>query len=338
MRALIVGLGSIGRRHLANLKRIEPEAQITVWRQHSKAEDRAEVAPEAKGVVYSLEDALATRPELAVIASPAVLHIQTAIELAQNGVHLMIEKPLSDRFEGVDDLLALCRQRNLILLVAYHLRFSKSLRVVRESLLKGDIGRVMSIRAEVGQYLPDWRPASDYRSGVSARRDLGGGVVLELSHELDYVRWLAGEVKEVLAATERVSDLQIDVEDMAEIILRFENGALGSVHMDMIQRAQTRSCRIIGTDGTLTWDGLSNEVRMFSAQSDSWSVLHSADSAPPNDMYVAELGHFVNCVRRRDVSNDSGADGRRVLEIALAAMESSRTRRFVELSAQGSHT
>jgi predicted dehydrogenase len=331
MRALIVGLGSIGRRHLANLRRLEPEAQITVWR-HAPPQPDQEVPPQANRVVHGLEAALESLPEVAIIANPAAFHIETALALAQQGVDLLIEKPLSHSADGVSALLDLCRQRERVLMVGYNLRFNAALLAARQALAEGHIGRLLSLRAEVGQYLPEWRPSSDYRQTVSARRDLGGGVIFELSHELDYVRWLAGEVRAVSAVTGHLSDLEIDVEDTAEIILQFANGAVGSVHVDMVQRSMTRSCRFIGTQGTLIWDGISQEVRLYSGHTQTWTTLH-AGSAERNEMFLEELRHFLHCVTAREEPTVSGVDGWRVLQIALAAHEASRTQRTVNLAA-----
>jgi len=330
MRALIVSLGSIGRRHLANLRQVEPAAQIVVWRQHARrAEGGSEASPAA--MVYSLPEALAFAPEVAVIASPASGHVETARALAEAGVHLLVEKPLSDRMEGVDGLLETCHRKGVVLAVGYHLRFSNSLQRVKQALHEGAIGRLMTIRAEVGQYLPEWRGDRDYREGVSARRELGGGVVLELSHELDYVRWLGGEVKSVMAQTGRLSDLEVDVEDTAEILLRFVSGAVGSVHLDMAQRSPTRKCRLVGTEGTVDWDGLNNEVRLFSGPKKSWQELYPAGKIDRNELYLAELRHFLRCAHGLEEPAVSGAEGRRVLQLALAARESSDTQRSINL-------
>ncbi len=331
VRVLIVGLGSIGRRHLANLRLIEPAAHITIWHQRSKRQAAAAAPSPADCVVYNLEDALNTKPDAALVTNPASLHIETGRALAQQGIHLFIEKPLSNTLDGVDELLDLCRQRSLVLMVGYNLRFYRPLQVMRQALLEGRIGCIITLRAEVGQYLPEWRLGSDYRQSVSARRDLGGGAVLELSHELDYVRWLVGEVKTVSAQVGHLSHLEIDVEDMAEIILQFRNGAIASVHLDMVDRATMRTCRITGTEGTLTWDGMSHCVQLFSAATDTWSDLHPAKAIDRNEMYVSELCHFLDCVRGNEVPIVSGDDGRRVLEIALAAKQSSRAQQVVEL-------
>jgi len=331
LRILVVGLGSIARRHIWNLKSIDPTIEIAIWRQHSKSSDLQDLASLVNRVVFQLSDALAWRPDAALITNPASLHIETGLALAQEGVHLFIEKPLSNTLNGIDELLDLCRQRSLVLTVGYNFRFYWPLQVMRQALIEGRIGRPIAVQAEVGQYLPDWRPGSDYRQGVSARRDLGGGVVLELSHELDYVRWLVGEIRTVSAQVDHLSGLEIDVEDIAEIVLRFRNGAIGSVHLDMVDRAKRRTCRITGTEGTLRWDWFSHSVQLFSAATNGWSDLHPARALDRNEMYTAELRHFLECVRGDNVPVVSGEDGRRVLEIALAAKQSSQDQRSVEL-------
>ena len=329
MKALIAGLGSIGRRHLANLRLIEPAAHITVWHQRSKPQDGAEASADC--TVYKEKDALSTKPDVALVTSPASLHVKTGLALAHRGVHLFIEKPLSNTLEGVDELVQECRRRSLALMVGYNFRFYEPLQLMRQALMEGQIGRPLAIRAEVGQNLPDWRPGRDYRQGVSAREDLGGGAVLELSHELDYVRWLMGEVTGVSAQVARLSDLEIDVEDTADILLQFENGAFGSVHLDMVQRQATRTCRIVGTEGTLEWDGITHRVRCFSAARDTWLDLHPETPLDRNEMYVAELRHFLDCVKDNGAPAVNGEDGLRALEIALAVKRSSQEQRAVAL-------
>jgi predicted dehydrogenase len=216
-------------------------------------------------------------------------------------------------------------------MVGYNFRFYQPLQVMRQALMEGQVGRPIAALAEAGQYLPHWRPGSDYRQVVSARRDLGGGVVLELTHELDYVRWLMGEVKAVSAHVDQLSDLEIDAEDIADIILQFRNGAVGNVHVDMIQQPATRTCRIIGTEGALTWDWSSHRVQLFSNAANSWSDLHPAKTIDRNEMYVTELRHFLGCVRENNISIVGADESRRVLEMALAVKQSSQENRVIEL-------
>ncbi len=161
----MVGLGSIGKRHLRNLRAILPTAEITVWRQHERAMNDLELNQQANRFVYSLEDAVAVRPEIAIIANPGSRHIETGVKLARAGASLLIEKPISNTLDGVHELIELCSSQNLILLVGYNLRFQPAMQAMRQQVIDGAIGQVLCLLAEVGQYLPDWRPESDYSLG-----------------------------------------------------------------------------------------------------------------------------------------------------------------------------
>jgi len=328
MRVLIAGFGSIGRRHCANLRQLAPAAEILVLRRHGVESDAALAGAR---VVCSLDEALSFAPDAAIIASPATSHVSDALALARHGAHLLVEKPLSHSLDGVDELIRECQQRSVVLMTAYNLRFYEPLQRLREALQTGEIGRVMSIRAEVGQYLPLWRPGTDYRQSVSGRHELGGGVILELSHEIDYVRWLCGEVVEVYCQSGHLSDLEIDVEDVAGILLRFASGAIGSVHLDMVQQPMHRGCRVVGTHGTLLWDGVTHRVQQWTSRTAVWRDLHPATPVERNTMFVAELQHFLDCARGACAPGVSPADGRRVLEIALAAKASAEQSRPVQL-------
>lgn len=328
IRALVVGLGSMGRRHLANLRKLLPQADITVLRHQRHSESCAE---DADRTIHDLEDALRLRPDLAIVATPAPFHLQAASALAEQGVHLLVEKPLSDSLVGIDELIETCRGNESVLLVGYNLRYYRPLTILQEAIDDGRVGRVLSLRAEVGQYLPAWRQGRDYRQGVSARAELGGGVLLELSHELDYARWLLGEVALVSAQTGCLSGLEIDVEDVAELTLRFENQAIGNLHLNMFQQPTTRGCRIIGTGGTLAWDGCTHAVDYFDATSETWQSLLPAEEFDRNSMFVDELEHFFQCIDGSATPRVTGTDGKRTLQLVLAAKQSARKGMAVEI-------
>ncbi len=326
MNVLVVGLGSMGRRHLRNLRRLLPSADITVGRRRANGE-----APpaEADRVVFSLDDALAARPRVAVVAGPASTHMETALPLAEAGAHLLIEKPIAHSLDGVDALVECCRGRALVLMVGYTFRFYRPLQLMREA--RARIGRLIAVEATVAQYLPDWRPGRDYRQTPSARAELGGGVLLELSHEIDYVRWLAGEVTAVTGRVATVRDLELDVEDTADLVLELESGVTASLHLDMVARMPVRLARLIGEEGTLTLDLRAHELRHYAADSGAWSTLHAAPKTDHNDAYVDEVRHFLDCVDSGSAPSVGAEDGRRVLEIALAAKRASRERRRIVL-------
>jgi predicted dehydrogenase len=326
LKYLIVGFGSIGKRHVNNIRIIDPGAEISLW--HT----RSHIAAHPAGVaceVFCYDDAISQKPDIAIITNPASDHIPIAQKLSQKGIDLFIEKPLSSSMDGVNELLQIQKISGNLIMVGYNFRFHPAFILLKQCIAQGKIGKLVSIRAEVGQYLPDWRPGTDYRLSVSAQKSLGGGAVLELSHEIDYTRWLAGEITSVMSMTDHVSDLDIDVEDSAEIILKFSSCALGSIHLDMIQRFPARSCKMIGTLGTAIWDGTSDSVMLYTTETNQWNQIYSIEKTNRNRMYLAEMEHFISCCRSRKEPAVTVSDGKRVLEIALAALESSRDKRCI---------
>ncbi|HUX91578.1 MAG TPA: Gfo/Idh/MocA family oxidoreductase [Gallionellaceae bacterium] len=322
-RVLIVGLGSIGKRHLRLARELLPNADIRVLR-HQECDS---IPEHANGCFSKLEEAIEFAPQLAVIASPASFHVDVAQSLARVGAHLLVEKPLSASLEGVSQLIDICGKQNTVLMTGYNLRFLPSLQRFRDMINQRVLGKVLSVRCEIGQYLPSWRPDTDYRQGVSARRELGGGALLELSHELDYLRWIFGEVKWVKATLSRQSSLEINVEDTAHLILGFASGEedhqlIASVNLDFIRHDTTRLCTAICTKGSLRWNGLTGVIEQFEAGAKEWYELfrhqHQRD-----DSYLAEWHHFLDCINAKAAPLISGEDGLKVLQIIDAARQES---------------
>jgi predicted dehydrogenase len=331
VRSLVVGFGSIGRRHVRNLRRLQPKGEIAVWRQTGRPVADAEAIGMVDRVFSSLDEALEWRPGLAIVCTPAPNHVTVGLPLARAGIPLLVEKPLADRQEPADALVACCAHGSVPLMVAYNLRFYAPLMALREAAQSGRVGRVLEVRAEVGRYLADWRGGADYRQGISGRAELGGGVLLELSHELDYVRWILGEPSSLVAEVGRLSDLEIDVEDTAEVLLRFPEGTLAHVHLDMLQRAPRRLCQVIGSEGTLRWDLADHSVQIYQASTGQWAILVPASERALEESYTAELRHFLECLESRARPRVDGEDGRRTLRLALAARESSAAGRRIAL-------
>lgn len=318
-RVLVVGHGSIGKRHLRIVRSLLPNASIRVLRHQ-----RCDSIPEyADGCMSTLAEALTFAPQAAVIASPSVFHMDSAQPLAQAGVHLLIEKPLAASPDGVRQLLETCGAGGIALMTAYNMRFMPSLQRFRELIQSKYIGRVISVRCDIGQYLPSWRPGVDYRQGVSASSAMGGGVLSELSHEIDYLRWIFGEVDSVRANLSRQSNLEIDVEDTAHLVLGFavqEGGGslIANLNMDFVRHDTTRQCLAIGEEGSLRWNGITGVVELFLAGGSAWEqvFLHSPQR---DESYIAEWQHFLACIRQGTRPIVNGHDGLAALNIIQAA-------------------
>lgn len=326
---LVVSLGSIGLRHLRNLRRLRPRARIGVL--HLSG---AVTGPMPDGVdcrFTSIEEARAFRPAAAIVCSPASTHLAVARVLVEDGVALLIEKPIAHESTGLADLLAVAASRGVPLMTGYNLRFLPSLVEARRLVQSGAIGDVLGVRAEVGQYLPDWRPGVRYQDSVSAREALGGGALLELSHEIDYLYWMFGAPARLLATGGRYSALKIDVEDMVSLTLEYDwPQRLVNIHLDLLQRSPSRTCKFIGSEGTLVWNGITDVIDVYRSANSQWSRIEVPAVPDKNAMYLDELSHFLQTVERRSVPCIDGVQGLAVLRIVEAARESIIRRAAVE--------
>jgi len=333
MRALVVGLGSIGRRHARNWAALGL-GPLSVCRQSGIP------ASEPLGVeareFSDLDAALNEQPDVVFVTNPTSMHVETACTAVQGGAHVLIEKPIGHELTGVADLLEQANQRKRQLMVGYNLRFHPGLMRVKELVEQQAIGKLVSARAEVGEYLPDWHPWEDYRRGYSARRDLGGGPVLTFSHELDSLCWVLGAPSRVMCMATHASSLEVDTEDVAELVLQFSDGPLASVHVDFARRPPRRSLEIVGEVGVLRWEYDEGRVLHYAPATRQWRVEEGDRRFERNCMYLAELRHFVSCVRG-EIARPliDGGQGAAVLAIALAGLRSSATGCAIDLQQEG---
>jgi len=328
LKFLVIGCGSIGERHIKNLLALGVKNIIA----YDPNRERMELIRTKYGVKIEggLDSALEKELDAALVCTPPVTHVPLAKRALDVGLNVFVEKPISHTMNGVDELIETARKRRLVLAVGYNFKFHPGMRRVKKILEKGYIGRVMWGRAIVGQYLPDWRPWQDYRNSYTARREMGGGIILDGSHEIDYMRWFMGEVESVVCFAGRLSSLEVDVEDSADVLMKHAGGRMSNVHMDFIRRDYFRACEIVGEEGTVRWSFPSGTVEVFSAKTKKWRTVYNG--CDPNTMYVEEMKHFIRCVEGRETPLVDGAEGRRTLEVALAAKESAASGRTVKVS------
>lgn len=320
MKFLIAGSGSIGRRHIRNLVALG-ETDILLYRTNQSTlpnEDLANFIVET-----DLEKALDHKPDAVIISNPTSAHMQIALPASKRGFHLFIEKPVSNNLEGIEQLQRNLEEKGKKILIGFQFRFHPVLIQVKDLLDSGKLGRPISVNVHWGEYLPGWHPWEDFRKAYSARDDLGGGVVLTLCHPFDYLRWLIGEVKCVTGKVSKISELYIPVEDNADVILSFHNGCEGTVHLDYYQRPPTHSMEIATSKGYIRWNNASGEAEVYHSDF-GWSSLEPPSGFERNDLFLAEMKHFLEVVQEENEPLCDLDDGKRALEIALAVHESSQ--------------
>ncbi len=343
MKYLIAGLGSIGRRHMRNLIALG-EKDIVLFRTRKATMPEDELA--GFPVETNLQEALKKhKPDAIIVGNPTSMHLDIAIPAAEAGCAILLEKPISDSTERLDQLELAVKKSGAKVLVAFQFRFHPGLMRAKQLLSDGEIGRVISAHVHFGEYLPAWHPWEDYRQGYAARADMGGGVVLTQCHSLDYLPWLVGKVESAWGFTARLSDLEVDVEDTAEIGLRFESGALGNLHLDFNQQPPAHRFEIIGTKGSLKWDLSDGATRIYRASAESlaistgmgiksggeWEAYPLPENWERNIMFLEQMKHFVAVVHGEAEPTCTLDDGVRVMKLISAVHESQKTKQLIAL-------
>jgi predicted dehydrogenase len=340
VKFLIAGLGSIGRRHFRNLIALgEKDIVLLRTRKATLPDDELAGYP----VETDIHEAINKhKPDTVIVANPTALHLDIAIPAAEAGCAILLEKPVSDSLDRLDILQQAAQKSGSRILVGFQFRYHPTLNKARELIQTNVIGKVLTVHAHWGEYLPQWHPWEDYRQSYAARADLGGGVIRTLTHPLDYLRYLVGEVDSLWSFNGHISSLELDVEDVAEIGLKFKNGAIGGVHLNYVQRPPRHTLEIVGTDGTLRWDNADGLLQLYksSAPFASYSDLPPAPVvetfSPPegferNQLFVSQTRHFIETARGESEPVCRLEDGVMALRLALAAKESQTSNRVIAL-------
>ena len=321
---MVIGYGSIGKRHIQNLLKLSNVDIIVYTKQKPKKIQNCQFYSDIK-------KCLQQNPDAAIISNITSEHTKTIQLLIKNNIDLLIEKPLSNSFYGINKLLLDVKKKKIITLMGCQFRFHQCIKKIKELIDKEKVGRVLSVQVECGSYLPDWHENEDYRKGYAGRKELGGGVVLTCIHELDYLYWLFGDVNEVFSVTQKISDLEINVDDLSAIIMKFKNNVIGEIHLDFFQKPNTRSCKIVGTKGTIHWNSDENSVNYFNNKKNNWTKILKIKNYSRNQMFVEEISHFIDCVKLKKDTINPIQEGAKTLKIALGIMKSSKSRKMVKI-------
>jgi predicted dehydrogenase len=345
MKILIVGLGGIGQRHLRNLRTllgagaeisgVDLRSSIPLLTDQLQVEAGTTLEEKYNLRIYpELGSALNSSPDAVFVCTPTSQHIPTALLAAQACCHLFIEKPLSHNLQQVEELVRLVESRGLMAVVGYQMRFHPCLRRLHALVQEKKVGRILSVRAEIGEYLPGWHTYEDYRQMYASRRDLGGGVILSQIHELDYLYWLFGLPRSVYALGGHLSRLEINVEDTADVLMNFFVDGQSvpiSLHEDYLQRPPRRFCDIIGDQGKILVNLAALSVERFDGEGKQVEAS-SYSSFQRNQMFLDELNHFLSNLQGDAHPLVSVREAAHSLRMALAAKESLDTGKVIEFT------
>lgn len=334
-RILVLGAGSIGKRHLGNLVLFDVKHLAVV---EPRADRQKEVREKFVDVAVYSTAAEAYQKEKfdgVVVATPTAMHVTDTRQALEHGADVLLEKAISNISANVPEIIRLAAEKKKILFVGYTYRFWPPLKKVEEILRSGRLGQVYASRIIFSEYLPDWHPWEDYRTWYMARKDLGGGELSDESHAIDFARWLFGEITEVGGWNGQISRLEMTTDDFATLIARHESGMISSIHLDCFGRWRKKEMEIFAEKGTLIWkfpmppESPDNSIEIFWGDEKRQERFDFTNER--NEMFIYEMAHFLDCMEHHRQPIVDGADALRTLRVVEAVVESTNTKRFKSL-------
>ena len=317
MRVLMVGTGSIGRRHMASLRHLVPDVQFDVLREHGRSRETTGLGEVE--VVGSLDEGLARQPHIMVVANPSSMHLQPLLAAIDGGIPFYAEKPVVSTLDDLNLLQSRVARGGLPPnVVGCNLRFLPSLIAFKALVDKGRLGNLVRADFEAGQWLPDWRPNQDYRLGYSAKHSQGGGVLLDLIHEVDAALWLLDDFEHVTGYAAHASALEIDTDDCAGILMARTGGPITSVRVDYVSRKPVRRYTLVGDRGTATWDLRASTI-VLDDVAGSQVIELPAGAFDVSTTYLSAMQELLAAIESNRPSTQPLAEGLRALTTVLRA-------------------
>jgi len=293
MKFLIIGYGSIGRRHAGNI--VSLGHQVVLLR-HNRTRPNAEGHLE----YYSFDDLSTSHEEIdgAIICSPTSMHVSDAEWLIRQGIPFFLEKPPAANLTSATAIMSMVRNKGFDAYdIGYNLRYHPIIKFLKNFVY--NLGKIYAENVYVGYYLPYWRPGTDYRETSSAKKELGGGVHVELAHDIDYALWLLGYPDNLVAYTGKVSSLAISTEDVCAAILRYIDGSILEIHLDYLSHKYLRGGRLIAEEGTLAWEwDMGSGSVLFCKKGDKqYTEIFSVEpNYDFNNTYIDEIINFISII------------------------------------------
>ena len=337
LTGLIIGCGSIGKRHLHNLKNLGIK-DLSVFDKDEKLLDIVSKKYSVKKF-NDLQTALSFKHNFSVICTFPNSHIQIANYCINSNSNIFIEKPISFDMKGISSMLNIAKSKNLKVAVGYNLRFDKGLNLLKRKIQQRVIGTPISILIKFGHNIQFWRPGTDYKNHYILRK--GSGIILDASHEYDYLKWLFDDkIKSTYCQTTKKSNVKTQTESFASIILKFKKGLVANVNIDYLRPSYERGCYVLGEKGSLQWE--------YNLTKSAWSNYHQKvnskvtlqllskpskiifnNKVEVNDMYRCEMKNFVESISLNKKPLVDGFDGLSTLQIGLASLESAKKNKII---------
>ena len=327
-KILIVGFGSIGEKHYNYLSKYFKNIQIGILLNKRKKNWLK------KNLYYSLEDTLKFKPDAVIICSPSNNHYEHCLFFARNKIHILVEKPIFNKIKPIKNILYFVKKHKLVFKIGYNLRYSYLINQLKKSINK--VGQIYFVNCDVGNNIKNWR-TTHYSKTVSSSKDKGGGVILELSHEIDYLNWIFGNFTKVYSNFSKISNLKLNVEDNAQIIFVTSNKKNPNksfkilLTLDFLRHNNTRLISIIGEKGTLKLDLVGNTLSYYLKNKSKWRVI-SKNKNDISKTYLSQFKDFKNIKIKKQINNYDSDEFMYVLKIIEMIKKSQKLDKAIKIN------
>lgn len=319
MKIGIIGLGSIGKRHVRCLKQLGYE-DIIALRTKKGTTKTLPVEFNYIKEIFNVEDFYSNNLDGVIISNPTSLHIETMKIPLEKKIPIFLEKPIADSLKQLREI----EDYDVTsVMVGFCWRYNEMIDIVKEFIASGKLGKIYKANLYCGQFLPSWHPYADYRKEYYARKELGGGVIRTLSHEIDLMHYFWGLAKELCARVEKISDLEIDVDDNVYMICKMVNHSLVNIELDYLNPVLTRRGITFGSGGILEYSFPRLNVT-FTDYNGKARIIYENSRLDWNKMYIDQMKSFVNFIRNKETPRCTFEDGLNVMKVIKAAEESTK--------------
>lgn len=331
--ALVCGLGSIGKRHIENLIKLGfAPSDITIFRTRKGTKkfgnEFLKKNPDLV-VIRSLNGALWKKPFLTIVSNPTAFHIITAIKAASAGSHVFIEKPLSHSLAGINRLKKVATRNKVFIFVGFNHRFHPLLITFKNAISSGKIGKIIDVNAHISERITDWHLWESYAVSYASRKNLGGGVIMTQSHETDFLYWIFGKPNWIFASGGTFGNLPMDVENSVSAILNYKSFN-ASLHLDYFTKPPVRFLEATGTLGRLHWDYGAGTLTLTPFDG-KIKVIKQPKKFQRNDMFIAEMKYFLDCLRKGKTPASSLNEALVVQKMLVAMKKSMQNKKAISL-------
>lgn len=316
-----MGAGSIGERHIEILLN-EGFSNIYVLRRKKSKNFRNLFKPDIT-IITSWNSISTINFTFAIIANPSSLHMRSAISCLNRGMHVLVEKPLSNNLKSFRELKRIVKQKKLLVYVGYMMRFHPLIKKIDKFILKKTYGDVVSIESKWAEYLPDWHPWEDYKDSYASIKSLGGGAALTLSHDIDLVKYLSkSQVKKSYGIKNHINLLGIDVEGAVDIIINYKNGITSNSNLSFHQKNKERFLKILFEKAQVFINFETNLMKVYINRTKKITT-HKVKNFDRNNLFIDQFRNFINIIESDDalhlISEDNIKNSEKIIKISNEA-------------------